>query len=238
MMTIEVSCFVEAIHCWPNAHEERSYLREPHSHKFRITGVCPVSHSDRDIEFHDLRDEIRKAVVKGTSYRRIRDKDDREIIIYDFGTASCEDIAKKVLKAIPYLHEVHVFEDPDNGAILTGGYEAVLSSTVEDVVPRPPIVTICGSTRFKDEQLQAMKLLEEQGYAAFSVGSFMHADSVPISESQKREFDALHKRKIDMSDFIFVVNPGGYVGSSTQNEIDYAAKHGKGVKYMFPAEEG
>ena len=223
MMHISVTCVIPALHCWPDAHEERSYLREPHSHEFRITGVARVKHSDRDIEFHDLRDEIRKAVVCGfASYRRIRDNDNREITIYDLGSASCEDIGNRVLEKVSCLDEVHVFEDDECGAIIK-----------RESPVRPPIVTICGSTRFKDEQLQAMKLLEEEGCAAFSVGSFMHADSVPISDTQKQEFDDLHKRKIDLSDYIFVVNPGGYIGSSTKSEIEYAIMRGKGVRYMF-----
>jgi len=31
--------------------------------------------------------------------------------------------------------------------------------------------------------------------------------------------------KIDMSDSIFVINPGGYIGESTKSEIKYAIEH-------------
>ena len=44
--------------------------------------------------------------------------------------------------------------------------------------------------------------------------------------------DDMHKRKIDMADEIFVVNVGGYVGSSTRSEIEYALAHGKSVRYL------
>ena len=44
--------------------------------------------------------------------------------------------------------------------------------------------------------------------------------------------DDMHKRKIDMADEIFVINPGGYIGKSTRSEIDYALSHGKTVKYL------
>ena len=33
----------------------------------------------------------------------------------------------------------------------------------------------------------------------------------------------MHKRKTDMPDEIFVVNVGGYIGSSTYSEVEYAA---------------
>jgi uncharacterized protein (UPF0218 family) len=47
----------------------------------------------------------------------------------------------------------------------------------------------------------------------------------------------MHKRKIDMADEIYVINVGGYIGSSTRSEIDYALAHGKGVRYLVSGEE-
>lgn len=44
--------------------------------------------------------------------------------------------------------------------------------------------------------------------------------------------DDMHKRKTDMADAIYVINVGGYVGSSTKNEIEYAITHGKEVRYL------
>ena len=41
-----------------------------------------------------------------------------------------------------------------------------------------------------------------------------------------------HKRKIDMADEIFVINVGGYIGSSTRSEIEYAEATGKTVRYL------
>ena len=48
----------------------------------------------------------------------------------------------------------------------------------------------------------------------------------------KEMLDDMHKRKIDMADEIFVVNVGGYIGSSTRSEIEYAIVHGKPVRYL------
>ena len=42
----------------------------------------------------------------------------------------------------------------------------------------------------------------------------------------------MNKRKIDMADVIFVINVGGYIGSDTRSEIEYAQLHGKPVKYL------
>ncbi len=42
----------------------------------------------------------------------------------------------------------------------------------------------------------------------------------------------MHKRKIDMSDEIFVINVDGYIGDSTKSEIQYAIDNGKKVEYL------
>jgi hypothetical protein len=44
--------------------------------------------------------------------------------------------------------------------------------------------------------------------------------------------DDMHKRKIDMADAIYVINVGGYIGSSTRSEIEYAKATGKEVLYL------
>ena len=48
----------------------------------------------------------------------------------------------------------------------------------------------------------------------------------------KEMLDDIHKRKIDMSDEIFVINVDGYIGESTRSEIEYAAAHGKSIRYL------
>ena len=52
------------------------------------------------------------------------------------------------------------------------------------------------------------------------------------TEGTKEMLDDMHKRKIDMADEIFIINVGGYIGSSTQSEIEYAKATGKEVHYL------
>lgn len=94
------------------------------------------------------------------------------------------------------------------------------------------VITLCGSTKFKDEFLQAQKKLTLDGNIVISVGLFGHADGEIVPESTKEMLDDMHKRKIDMADEIFVINKNGYVGASTRSEIDYALKNGKTVRYL------
>ena len=95
------------------------------------------------------------------------------------------------------------------------------------------VITLCGSTRFKDEFLEAQKRLTLEGNIVISVGLFGHSgDNEVWSEGAKEMLDDMHKAKIDMSDEIFVINVGGYIGESTKSEIEYAQKHGKTVRCL------
>ena len=95
------------------------------------------------------------------------------------------------------------------------------------------VITLCGSTRFKDEFLQAQKELTLQGNIVISVGLFGHSgDSEVWEESTKEMLDDMHKRKIDMANEIYVINKNGYVGSSTKAEIEYAKSTGKIVRFL------
>ena len=95
------------------------------------------------------------------------------------------------------------------------------------------VITLCGSTRFKDEFLEAQKRLTLEGNIVISVGLFGHSgDNEVWSTGTKEMLDDIHKRKIDMADEIFVINKGGYIGSSTRSEIEYAKATGKAVRYL------
>ena len=103
-----------------------------------------------------------------------------------------------------------------------------------------PIITLCGSTRFKDEFMEVQKRLTLEGNIVISVGLFGHSGDEEVWENMnegtltktKEMLDDMHKRKIDMADEIFVINKGGYIGDSTRSEIEYAEKHNKIIKYM------
>lgn len=97
------------------------------------------------------------------------------------------------------------------------------------------VITLCGSTKFKDEFIKVQKELTLQGYIVISVGLFGHADGdyqTVITDEIKIMLDDMHKRRIDMSDEIFVINKNGYIGSSTKSEIKYAILTNKKVNYL------
>ena len=98
------------------------------------------------------------------------------------------------------------------------------------MVGKYKVITLCGSTRFKDDFLREQKRLTLEGNIVISVGLFGHSgDNEVWTENTKEMLDDMHKRKIDMADEIFVVNKDGYVGTSTKSEIEYATKTGKNI---------
>lgn len=96
------------------------------------------------------------------------------------------------------------------------------------------IVTLCGSTKFREAFEQANFKLTCDGCIVLSVGCFMHADSVEITPEQKVNLDRLHFDKIRMSDCVLVLNVGGYIGESTRNELAFAMYLGIRVDFIEP----
>ena len=101
------------------------------------------------------------------------------------------------------------------------------------MVGKYKVITLCGSTRFKEQFLEAQKRLTLEGNIVISVGLFGHSgDDEVWAPGTKEMLDDMHKRKIDMADEIYVLNVGGYIGESTRSEIEYAKKNGRGVRYL------
>ena len=101
------------------------------------------------------------------------------------------------------------------------------------MVGKYKVITLCGSTKFREQYLEAQKRLTLEGNIVISVGLFGHSgDDEVWTEGTKAMLDNMHLRKIDMADEIFVINVGGYIGESTRREIAYAKNTGKSVKYL------
>jgi hypothetical protein len=106
----------------------------------------------------------------------------------------------------------------------------------------PPIVCLCGSTRFYDEFQQANYDLTMKGTIVLSVGFYPHAkaqhghgEGVGHDSAEKVALDELHKRKIDLAGEVLVVSRDGYFGQSTAGEIAYAVENGKPVRFAEDA---
>ena len=107
---------------------------------------------------------------------------------------------------------------------------------------KPKVVVFCGSSKFVDIMAVAAWLVEREE-KAISIGlhllpSWYRSPSGELPEHHLAEhegcqakMDALHLRKIDLCDEVFVVNYGGYIGESTDREIQYTVEKGKPLRW-------
>lgn len=129
-----------------------------------------------------------------------------------------------------------------SGRICTGLFWSMSSGSIRGkaMVGNYKVITLCGSTRFKDAFMEVQKRLTLEGNIVISVGLFGHSGDQEVWDGMdegtlsktKEMLDDMHKRKIDMADSIYVINVGGYIGESTRSEIEYAKAHGKEVSYL------
>jgi hypothetical protein len=102
--------------------------------------------------------------------------------------------------------------------------------------PRPQITTLCGSTRFVEYFNHWRQVLTLHGVIVLSIEIVttqqLEEDPQHVNRPNKIMLDLLHFEKIRMSDSIFVLNVGGYIGESTRNEIEFAKSLGKTIDYL------
>lgn len=91
-------------------------------------------------------------------------------------------------------------------------------------------VTLCGSTRFKDDFDKANAELSLAGHVVYSCALWGHSGDT-LTDYDKLMLDAVHFAKIANSDGIHVLNIGGYIGESTRREIYFAASMGKEISF-------
>ena len=107
------------------------------------------------------------------------------------------------------------------------------------------IITLCGSKKFSDEMLVTQWELTKAGHIvltwcvlpqSYFEKGFGNTDHAHIGDQEgvKEIVDAVHKKKIDLSDEILVINIDDYIGESTKSEILHALKAGKIIKFLYP----
>jgi hypothetical protein len=94
-------------------------------------------------------------------------------------------------------------------------------------------VALVGSTRFKQMFEEVNRVFTLDGLIVLGPGVFPHSGD-DISTAQKAALDELHLHKISLADWVFVVDPGGYIGKSTRLEIVFAESLYKPVRYLEP----
>lgn len=99
-------------------------------------------------------------------------------------------------------------------------------------------ITLCGSTKFRDQFEDWNRRLSKMGHIVYSVSSYGHSGDV-LTPDEKEMLDLVHLRKVLESEAIFVVGLQAglvpeaprelYIGDSTRREIAWARLWGKKV---------
>lgn len=111
-------------------------------------------------------------------------------------------------------------------------------------------ITLCGSTRFKQEYAEANTRLSQAGHVVYSIAWAKEDESaatpgIKMDATMKENLDLVHLAKILNSDAILVVGKvdgSPYIGASTRREIVWAQMHDKriyfGLEGIFNREYG
>ncbi|MEV7557642.1 hypothetical protein [Streptomyces sp. NPDC089795] len=107
----------------------------------------------------------------------------------------------------------------------------------KELLSLPPIVAICGSTRFMAEMNEADLRETAAGRIVVKPGCDMKSPHAlwadPVEGAGlKARLDELHRAKIRLADEVLVV--GNYIGDSTRAEISYARSLRKPVRFTHP----
>ena len=99
----------KGFHCYPNAPEDVSYLRDRHRHLFLFKIMISVEHNEREIEFHQFQTWLESMYESG-------------VLIAD--NKSCETLAEELIIIVDYRYPnrriiVEVSEDGECGSIVT-----------------------------------------------------------------------------------------------------------------------
>jgi len=94
------------------------------------------------------------------------------------------------------------------------------------------IVCLCGSTKFKEAFKKAEKEEGLAGKIVLTVALFGHLEDFDMESQDKKNLDELHFDKIELSDVVYILNVGDYIGESTRKELNYARELGKKIKFL------
>ena len=93
------------------------------------------------------------------------------------------------------------------------------------------VITICGSLKFQKEMMIVAERLSLEGNCVLTL-VYPLSQNVEKTEKQLEILRKAHFKRIELSDSIYVINKGDYIGENTKLEIEYAHKLGKGITYL------
>lgn len=157
--------------------------------------------------------------------------------------SSCKNCGEKIYYGQYRQHggwepDYNPHDDPTTWRHING-YAGCLKNSFAEPSNSPKIVCLCGSSRFYDafqqanyDKTMAGEIVLSIGFYPHSKAEYGHGEGVGHDSDEKIALDELHKRKIDLCDYVYVLNVDGYVGDSTKSEMEYAKKLRKSIEYL------
>ena len=93
------------------------------------------------------------------------------------------------------------------------------------------IITVCGSYKFKNEMVEVTEKMALKGNCMITPIELTKPNKEAYTKDEAIMLGKMHKEKIKLSDAILVVNVNGYIGDSTNSEIEYAKSLNKEILY-------
>ena len=92
------------------------------------------------------------------------------------------------------------------------------------------IITLCGSMKFQKEMMEIAQKLALEGNCVLTP-IYPAIENIELTDEQIEILKEGHRKRIALSDAIYVVNVDNHIGVSTSLEIQYAKMLGKEIIY-------
>jgi hypothetical protein len=99
------------------------------------------------------------------------------------------------------------------------------------------IVFVATSKRFYEEALQFVKSLKDCGVTVHHPYFHLDSNAVDADPELKSQVTLQHFPEIDVSEIVYALLPGGYIGCSVTIELAYAYAKGKRIVVSEPPSE-
>jgi hypothetical protein len=179
---------VEGFHNYPDASKNHGdlvkFLEQSHRHIFKFNCKKRVNHDNRDEEFILLRRKVKQYINK------VFPVFESSCECYDFGSMSCEMIAKQLLKEFDF-DSVEVSEDGENYAIVEKEECDNIKQEKEDN-NKLPLVTFVVGKAFSGKSHYVNEKVKEAGGVTIEVGEIVRK----IKQEEKRIFEGFLSKEI------------------------------------------
>lgn len=179
---------VEGFHNYPDASKNHGdlvkFLEQSHRHIFKFNCKKRVNHDNRDEEFILLRRKVKQYINK------VFPVFESSCECYDFGSMSCEMIAKQLLKEFDF-DSVEVSEDGENYAIVEKEECDNIKQEKEDN-NKLPLVTFVVGKAFSGKSYYVNEKVKEVGGVTVEVGEIVRK----IKQEEKRIFEGFLSKEI------------------------------------------